>query len=535
MKKYFAGIILISGIALGITLLFFRMQSLNTIEHDDGISYLSATGNQGFYATNIPSGKWVHAYDWQRYWEPNKFGSFKTIGQDLALYDIHPPMYFWLLHVWVHIAGVKLGLGPAINIVLHFFTVIVIFLVCKQLRCSSYVCASASVLWLLSSSSLSAAMYTRQYSFLAFSVASLCFSLIFFLRNKSLSGLILTYFCALIGLLVHYHFIIVLGFSIVMAAAILFCSRNWRALVSLAASVATAVLTFVVLHPLFISSFNKQQHQAQSFNLDDLSYRATKCLDSVLHLIIPSRYATFISDLVVSPLGLFFIILIIAGFAAILLIPKARNHLIIENFFSFNWFPLVISSFTLLSIWSLYIFHFTPRHAMGPRYIMIVSPILFIVLAQLLDRLLKLRIFPPLLLILLISYQAIVGGYTTYRQVQSAMRQEFPKILKTDTPIILDSIARGVLPRILWHVKENTLVYAATQSELIDHFPCIPKESPVILYINTRSYGNTSENRLKILKYLEKIGYRIQKLRGGVFGVYDHVGEIYELELGTIK
>ena len=38
------------------------------------------------------------------------------IGDDLARYDNHPPLYFWLLHVWIALFGLNLHSGVLLNI-----------------------------------------------------------------------------------------------------------------------------------------------------------------------------------------------------------------------------------------------------------------------------------------------------------------------------------------------------------------------------------------------------------------------------------
>ncbi|MGI9125246.1 MAG: hypothetical protein ACR2JM_10925, partial [Mycobacterium sp.] len=78
-----------------------KLATVGVLDHDDVISIIAATCNQGRYEQYIPSGQWVPASEWQQYWQMGRFDCFSLIGHDLAHYDIHPPLYFWLLHIWL--------------------------------------------------------------------------------------------------------------------------------------------------------------------------------------------------------------------------------------------------------------------------------------------------------------------------------------------------------------------------------------------------------------------------------------------------
>ena len=73
------------------------------VANDEGISYLAATGHQAEYALvtserRPPYGTRTPAANWKRLVNPGEKGALGRIGPDLARYDIHPPLYFWLLH-----------------------------------------------------------------------------------------------------------------------------------------------------------------------------------------------------------------------------------------------------------------------------------------------------------------------------------------------------------------------------------------------------------------------------------------------------
>ena len=97
-----------------------------TIDPDEGISYMAATGHLGEYFgvdDQSPYGTWVEASDWKRFIQIEEKFCFKQISSDLARHDIHPPLYFWLLHLWSLIFGVHLWTGPSLNIMISIIAI----------------------------------------------------------------------------------------------------------------------------------------------------------------------------------------------------------------------------------------------------------------------------------------------------------------------------------------------------------------------------------------------------------------------------
>ena len=127
-----AATVLALALAFGV---FFRVQAIvqrDTITHDEGITYLAATGHLGeftelYYNHDAPYGRWVEASQWQRFWQPNGFGRFAKISSDLARYDIHPPLYFWMLHVWIEFVGVHVWSGAMLNVLISIVMTVVLY------------------------------------------------------------------------------------------------------------------------------------------------------------------------------------------------------------------------------------------------------------------------------------------------------------------------------------------------------------------------------------------------------------------------
>ena len=94
---------------------------------EESISYLAAACHQGDYArlavtAQPPVGRWVAAAEWKVLLRPDRALCLGELARDLAREDIHPPLYFWLLHAWALLFGVGLWTGPSLNIAIAGLT-----------------------------------------------------------------------------------------------------------------------------------------------------------------------------------------------------------------------------------------------------------------------------------------------------------------------------------------------------------------------------------------------------------------------------
>ena len=94
--------ILIITMLLSSILMICGVYTKYELEHDESISYLASSGHQKEYSTIKNShlyGKVVSVNHWKKYLKVEKPFCFNKISHDLSHYDIHPPLYFWLLHI----------------------------------------------------------------------------------------------------------------------------------------------------------------------------------------------------------------------------------------------------------------------------------------------------------------------------------------------------------------------------------------------------------------------------------------------------
>ena len=111
-------LLLLVVILLGAGVRLIGIATKARFTRDEAVSYLCAAGRQGesllvIKHKDYPYGAWSKAARWKEFWKADKYFCFGLISSDLLQYDIHPPLYFWLLHIWTLIFGVHLWTGPS--------------------------------------------------------------------------------------------------------------------------------------------------------------------------------------------------------------------------------------------------------------------------------------------------------------------------------------------------------------------------------------------------------------------------------------
>ena len=110
-----------AALAAGLSLRVVGTLEKRALTHDEAISYLVATGHKADYSKIVkeeapPYGRWTRADQWKRFLRVDQVFCFGKINFDLATTDLHPPLYFWLLHVWCLLVGVHVWTGVTLNV-----------------------------------------------------------------------------------------------------------------------------------------------------------------------------------------------------------------------------------------------------------------------------------------------------------------------------------------------------------------------------------------------------------------------------------
>lgn len=521
--KKTADIILIIGIIIAVVLLFARAVNYPSIKHDEGISYLAATGHQELYETSKPSDKWVTASEWQAFWKIDKVGIFRTITRGLNTWDLHPPLYYWILNVWSGIFGINTTTGALLNIPFNVLISLMIFLICRGQKYPPIISAAAAVLWMVRYSIIEASIITRQYSLLGFIVLCFYYSLIRFLHKQSPINTFWLFLTSLLGFLTHYQFVVLMGIALAWVSIYFFLQKNLGPTLKIVSSSVGAILIFFVANPGFFQSVSFQQKQALPIRLFH---------SAVPYLIYRSFYnfaKLFLLEIItISKYSKIYMVI----FAFILLgiflyfIRKLSLKTMISRIFDEKNFILVTSFLTLMTIVVLYVIRVFAVQTMGVKNLMLLSPLLYIALAQLLTfadknnhKLTYAFIYFSLFVQVFFGIQGTVS-YVIYINKQSP-----PEIFKSSVPIITDQTARGILPRNLWYVHPDSPVYAAKQDSIINKFPDVRGYPIIYLISSVNDYGNSPEKQKEVLKLFENNCYAVKAIGKNIY----IEGEIFEL------
>ena len=524
-------LILVLGMIFSTALRIVATAGKKTLDHDEGISYLSATGHQGDYSRidgNRPFGTWVEASEWKKFIQIEKLFCFSRIGSDLARHDIHPPLYFWLLHLWSILFGIHLWTGPSLNILISIIAIPLIYSLANGILKNPVESAVVAFIWALSPTVMLVSGQARQYDLLAFCTILLVWQIVRCAdigRNFRFLQFILLSVSTAAGALTHYHFsIIIFGCSLFLLARLIKIDR--RRLASGLVSVAAGLVLFFLVHPDFLLSAKLQTAQAQAFRYAEIIPRLKAIVLTFgtffwhgmpfIFIFSPAIIYKYVYPLLM--------ISLLVGLTVIYFKkrPDMAGHFRKTNFTGYYvlYFLLWTAGITVLG----YLCFLSPMHAMAPRYLVMAWPF-FAFLPVLIIRFF--RRFKVILFISLCFLQTLFGSLDML-YLNSAEDKKLDQIalLKGSDMILVDNVRRGVLPGIFWHIPEDKLMFAADQRYLLDHPEIWQTElGPKSAYVSVILYGNSLQQQQEILDLIRQ-DHRIIPVSGGVWGL----GNVFRIE-----
>jgi len=511
--------VLAIALMAGIALRGMRIATKRTIEHDEGISYIAATGHQGEYervaAGTAPCGRWARASDWARLWSAEDSWCFGRIGRELSTLDIHPPLYFWLLHVWCAGFGVSLAAGPGLNLALSVVSFFVLFLLARALTRDGTLAAVAAAVWFLSPAALETTSIARQYELFGLLSIALCWATLRSLKAGGMpwqSGMLVAFLTGAGALTHHYFALPASGCGLVLVYDA-WQRRDSGFFMRAVAAFGGGYLLFAVLHPGFPAAFMQLATRPAAFSSGSLSLR----LKSVGYAfasfawgwrVITWPFVLSLAMVAVAPL----IVRVRAGRPAE---PRRRMP-------RFAWSILFVGGWCAVIAVGLYLGFVSPLTAMGPRYLSFLWPAMALLVALVYR--LGLRAddrWMAALCALQFAYGALDVQRAGAEQAGLAGMQ--PIMDKCDV-VVLDNVARGILPTIVWHLDPDKPVFAARQSRLladVDAWRARFTERSVL--VSEMLYADSPRMRDRVIA-------RIEEKHGplwvgpGVFGVGKVVG-----------
>jgi hypothetical protein len=478
-RRIAAGVVLGLAVLASVALRTGHLARKRVLEHDEAITYLSATGHQVEWAdvTRGPqalAGRWVSAREWKRLIRPEWPVPFGTIRHDLAVADIHPPLYFWLMALWMRLLPVAVWTGAAFNLPVALATLVALFFLARRVMGDALLAAAVTFTWAVSPSVIDVSGLARQYDVLALvSVLTVWQALRFAdpeveLRRRDGVLMALTVGA---GALTHYHFAIVLA-----AAGLVVGVRTIRGararLGWLVLSCAAGAVLFWVLHPEFLSSFARQGAQASVTSAGAMRTRLYWVSRALLGFFgLEERWVSMVSRdprwlgrlVVFSKATAIATAAGVVAAAAAALVPRARElcRKAAAAIGADALSVLAVLAFDAGALVFLYLSFRSPEHAMRARYLAMVWP--FMAFAPVLVTR-RWDAWPALALAGLLLLPASASDAFA----RSTAPPDGRAAIAGARRVVTDNLARGILPVFLVMVPDDASVYASSQDRLIE-------------------------------------------------------------------
>ena len=497
--------------------------------HDESHSYQVATGHAGevariTYQKQHPYGQWVEAREWKRLLRPEERFCFGTISRDALAYDVHPPLYYLLLHVVCLAVGTHYWTGTLLNALIDAATVFALYAFARRVTGSRRAAAVAAFVWAVSAASVQVAVVeARQYSLLALVGVLFAHQLLRAVDDdpapRRWPRLIVLAVLTLAGAMTHHHF------AILVAGAFGWCAvtdlrRRPARLLAASAAVAVAYAALLCLHPFFAGTGYKHLSDARLPDAVALQSRVRQALESLAQVVLERRFGSGLPLIVVAPLALIPV-------AVLLLAWRQVRRGRAEPTAPASRFTIAIAAWLAAVIVGLYLVGVSPGHAMSYRYLAMFWPFLAVAVAIALMTKRsepRLRAAPTILVCIL---ALACGVFATYSQWTNLQRDpngpHADALLRGADRVVIDNVGRGHWPRPVWRLREDARVIIAAPNDLLRR-PAAWRAglTPGTLYVSPAR--STAAARDKIVASLNTT-HRVQFI-AHVFGI----GDVYSID-----
>jgi hypothetical protein len=522
-------------VAIGAAAYVPKLMAAVFIDHDDVISVIAATCNQSRYANTTLASHWVTAADWQQYWHMQSFGCFGQITHGLINYDIHPPLYFWLLHIWFCAFGISIVTGLLLNIVFLSVATVAVYTTCRLLSVSQWIACVATLAWMVSLSTRSTVGVIRQYTLFSMLTALLLLVTILWMQRRGWAYLVGMVVVMTAGLLTHYQFPFPMAAILGTSALLLWKSHARREIAHLALAGISSVLLFVAILPHFRQSVLLAHKQAQQFELLNLPIRIGGSAFSVAQLFNPLDWfhplPYGLLDWTRPTLAIISVLNIATSIATfwfvVALFRRYFKQSPAPSTSPLSHLPILSGIATLVLVILMYVSFVSPVHAIGLQYLNFITPMLFVGIACAAESCVPVisERRAVTLPATLIACAVFATSLTVWQRTELLPIRAMGKA----DSIVLDSARRGILPTALWYAKPTARVYATSQDDLLQKFPVLPpRASGTLIYVSSETFENTVKNQQAILKEFDQDGYsQAKQLTTGVLPPIPFGGHIY--------
>ena len=460
-----AFIVLLVALGAGTGLRIHAQRENPNVQHDEAWSYTSAAGRLGPFMAAMDgglTGRWVPAGDWQRFWQSDGLSGVSRIAPDLATYDVHPPLYFGLLHGWLAVLGTSVWAGRALNLVFAALTILCIFGLARALGFARIEGALAALVWAVSPAVVSISSIVRQYDLVALTTVLLVWGLVRSSVRRDGERVSRTWpwldilwlaAASAAALLTHYQAVILVAAGVLYGLAGLLVPGQdarrrpwWPSTLGLAAGALVAAL----LAPGWSNAFGRERSR-----LGDVSVSAfLQKLDAIARTL--GRFLA-VPGLVVAAA--------VAVIIVLFLVPRTRRTLVRRvrtarpGWWTILFFLLVTAGG--ICVQNLLFLSMPPQ--ISARYLAMAWPFVAFLPLLFFGIWPRLRYALTAAFCLLVLVPATIATPLLYG---GADRLPLGQLAGADA-VLIDNVGVGELPRFLWSVPAGAPVFAGTQERLL--------------------------------------------------------------------
>ncbi len=502
-------VVVVVGVAIlgGVSLRFVEVASKRWMNHDEGISYLAASCHQGQYtrifkAGTPPFGRWVPASKWKQLLKPEQKFCFDTIAKDLAEDDVHPPLYFWMLHTWMLVFGADLWTGPALNIVLAAVTALMLFVLARRALGSDMEAALVTWIWSFSPAAIAVVLQARQYSLLSLCVVVFVWSALRYMNDSgtTVRNTVMLTISTVAGMLTHYHFaIIVFGLSLWILATRI--KTSTRRVLSAAVAVSAGLILFVTLHPRFFDSVvqEREQIQYQTFNSKALIDRGQRTVDQYASFLWPSdNFDHKIESPMIQSIT---IVVAVATLMWLTVLWNRRRSG--DAATAHSQTLLFLFAWTAVTNIVLYLGFVSPFHAMKSRHLAAVWVFYAFVPIIALRMLSRGRHVVTVVLCITMMVSGSIGAFHVC--AAEARYGDLRGLFEPKARIVSANVQRGIFPKFFANFPDGSPVYAANSNYLLentDQWIDLLQQGDYV--ITQLAYGETQEKLDRLLSVISR-------------------------------
>ena len=492
----------VAALLVGLTLRVVAISGKRLVSHDEAISYLVATGHQDEYHRIVreevpPYGVWANAREWKRLSELEEWFCFSAIRDGLSNCDIHPPLYFWLLHLWCLMFGVHEWTGPTLNLLIFSVTAIALFGYGREVLREPRSAAAVVFLWVVSPAVLASTWEARQYELLTMWTVLTVWMVDRETATDSRTGTWGLFRLVLVtagGLLTHFRFGLILLTCGVFA---LWRVRRGpaRPLARVGAAVACGGVLFVLACPGFWNSVERSAGRVGRTGQLPLDQRVERVEWTYTSPLVdpgevPQSWRPTVSYVVLAVILLAVVVVLIGAWRARRVRNGGRNQCA-----TILYFLICGAGWNVV----LFLLSVTPSHAMDSKYACMVWP--FAAFLPVLP-FRSLRSGRGVLVGFVCLGLLVTGGLraTRYRRENEPMADELHR-WNSAKRLLIDNVGSGRLPAITKFIPDDAVVFAARVSDLIElHDQWLEELSTGDIWVN--SHNTSNEGQLRLVRLL---------------------------------